>query len=180
MDKLKQVDFHTVLVNRCSQREYNGVPVSQETLLEILWAAIGKNREDGRRTAPMPMRDVIIKLYVASKDGVELYDGDQNTLKSVLNDDIRGQIARQEFVSQASHTVIMTGLFKNYKDSINEQKRNDWTWATAGGVCQNIYLAAAANDLGTVEVVSIHADEISNLLPLEDGERPICVMPLGK
>lgn len=180
MNKLKQVDLHSALTNRCTSREYNKITVDQESLLEILWAAIGKNREDGRRTAPMPMRDVIIKLYVASKDGVELYDGDQNTLKSVLKDDIRGQIARQAFVPNASHTIIMTGLFKNYKDSINEQKRNDWTWATAGGVCQNIYLAAAAHELGTVEVVSIHGDEISNLLPMEDGESPMCIMPLGK
>lgn len=180
MNMLKQADLHKALTRRCSQREYKGVDVEREVLLNILWAANGKNRECGRHTAPMPMREVIIKLYVASKNGVERYDEDVNMLSNVITDDIRHRIARQEFVSHASHTVIMTGLFKNYKDSVNEQKRNDWTWATAGGVCQNIYLAAAAHELGTVEVVSIHGDEISKLLPFEDGERPMCVMPLGK
>ncbi|BHH83460.1 nitroreductase family protein [Desulforhopalus sp. 52FAK] len=180
MKTLQQVDLHTALTKRCTSRSYNKVTVEQEVLLEVLWAGVGKNREAGGRTAPMPMRDVIIRVYVASKDGVELYDGDTGHLTSVSPDDVRSQIARQEFVPDASHVLIITGLFKNYKDKVNDQKRNDWTWATAGTVCQNIALGAAAHGLGTVLIVSIHEEEISKLLPLQDGERPIIVMPLGE
>jgi len=70
-------------------RKYRGEEVDGETLMRILWAGIGKNRRFGGRTAPMPMSDIIIKLYVASKDGVSLYDGANDTLKMALKNDIR-------------------------------------------------------------------------------------------
>ena len=180
MNEKPDFDLYHVLSKRSTSRKYRGEEVAGETLMRILWAGIGKNRPEGGRTAPMPLGDVIIKLYVASKGGVALYDGDKDTLETVLKNDIRDQLVHQSFVAKASHVIIMTGLFEDYGKNIGDQDRNDWTWATAGTVAQNIYISAAAHELGTVSIVWIKHAEIKRSLSLEDGERPMFVMPLGK
>ena len=56
-----------------------------------------------------------------------------------MKEDIREQLAHQGFVSRASHVIIMTGFFENYQENIGDRERNDWAYATAGTVLQNIY-----------------------------------------
>ena len=180
MSEKPNFNLYDALAKRRTSRKYQGEEVAEETLMSILWAGIGKNRDSGRRSAPMPMGDIIIKLYVAAKEGVALYDGDKETLETVLKNDIRDQLAHQDFVARASHVIIMTGLFDNYPANIGNQDRNDWTYATAGTVLQNIYLSAAAHQLGTAAIAWIKHEEIARLLSLKNGEKPMFVMPLGK
>jgi len=180
MSEKQNIDLYDALSKRRTSRKYRGEEVAEDNLMKILWAGIGKNRDSGGRSAPMPLGDVIIKLYVASKDGVALYDGEKDALETVLKDDIRDQLAHQGFVSKASHVIIMTGLFENYRENVGGQDRNDWTYATAGTVLQNIYLSAAAHELGTAAIAWIKHEEIERLLSLEKSEKPMFVMPLGK
>ena len=180
MSKKTNCELYDALSKRSTSRKYRGEEVDNETLMKILWAGIGKNRAGEGRTAPMPLGDIIIKLYVASKDGVALYDGDKDALETVLKNDIRDMIAHQDFVAKASHIIIMTGLFENYRTNIRDQDRNDWTYATAGTVLQNIYLSAAAHELGTAAIAWIKNEEIERLLSLKNDEKPMFVSPLGK
>ena len=180
MSEKQKFDLYDTLSKRRTSRKYRGEEVAGETLMRILWAGIGKNRAGRGRTAPMPMGDIIIRLYVASKDGVAVYNGDKDALEPVMKNDIRDQIAHQDFVAKASHVIIMTGLFDNYPTKIGDQDRNDWTYATAGTVLQNIYLSAIAHELGTAAIAWIKHEEIERLLSLKNGEKPMFVMPLGK
>ena len=180
MSEKQNFDLYDALSKRATSREYRGEEVARETLMRILLAGTGKNRAGKGRTAPMPMVDSIINLYVASKAGVALYDEDKDALESVLKSDIRDQIAHQDFVAKASHVIIITGLFENYPENIGDQDRNDWTYATAGAVFQNIYLSAVAHELGTAAIAWIKHEEISGLLSLKNSEKPMFVMPLGK
>jgi len=167
-------------LQRKTTRKYRNAEMPEEDLLKILWAGVGKNRESGKRTAPMPLGDVIINLYVASKDGVRLYDGEKNSLKSISEDDIRYKIAHQNFVGDAVNVIIMTANIDSYPESIDKESRKIWTHATAGTVAQNIYLAVAAMNLGTVMLAWIKHDEIERQLLLKEGEKPVYLMPVGK
>ena len=180
MDYKFNVDLYDALLQRKTTRKFGNAEMSEEDLLKILWAGVGENRENGKRTAPMPLGDVIINLYVASKDGVRLYDGVKSSLQSVSKEDIRHKIAHQKFVENAVNVIIMTGNIDSYPESIDAENRKIWTHATAGTVAQNIYLAAAAMNLGTVMLAWIRHDEIERQLPLKSGEKPVYVMPVGK
>ncbi|MCK5148173.1 nitroreductase family protein [bacterium] len=180
MEFLFNVDLYNALSKRMTTRKYGNVELSEKNLLKILWAGVGKNRESNGRTAPMPLGDVIINLYVASRDGVMLYNGEKNSLKSVSKEDIRAKIAHQDFVGDAANVIIMTADIESYPDSINKESRNIWTHATAGAVAQNIYLAAASLNLGTAMIAWIKHDEIEKLLPLKKVEKPFYIMPVGK
>ncbi len=180
MVKTFNVDLSDALSKRMTTRKYGNIEMPEENLLKVLWAGIGKNRENRGRTAPMPLGDVIISLYVASKDGVRLYNGENESLESISEDDIRDKIAHQDFVENAANVIIMTADIDNYPASIDNESRKIWTHATAGAVAQNIYLAAAALKLGTVMLAWIKHNEIEKLLPLKKGEKPLYLMPIGK
>jgi SagB-type dehydrogenase family enzyme len=173
-------DLFHLLDIRQSSREYTGEEVSGETLKKIIWAGIGKSRDGAGITAPMPRGIQVIKLYVASKDGVSAYNNEEATLEPIINDDIRDKIANQDFVQEASHVLILTGLHSIYPSKGNDQKRTNMIYTAGGIVMQNVYLAATALGLSTLAVANIKADEIERLLPLENEEQPIFVMPLGK
>jgi len=176
----KYIDLYDALLKRRTTRKYNNTDISDKDLLKILWAAIGKNRENGGHTAPMPLGDVIINLYVVSKNGIQLYDNEKSVLKSISTNDIRAKIAHQDFIMEAAKVIIMTAAFDKYPNSIDSESKKIWTHATAGAVAQNIYLASAALDIGTAMIAWIKHEEIEQLVPLKRDEKPVYLMPIGK
>jgi Nitroreductase family len=69
-----------VLSDRKSAREFGPGTLSPQTLSNLLWAAFGINRPDGRRTAPSAMNWQEVSIYVATPEGVYIYDAKDNTL----------------------------------------------------------------------------------------------------
>ena len=57
---------------RKSVREYSAKQLSDQDLSDLLWAAQGKNREDGKLTSPTAMNRQEIRLYVFTSKNVML------------------------------------------------------------------------------------------------------------
>ena len=55
---------------RRSVREYSSRELSEQEIADLLWAAQGKNREDGRMTSPTARNRQEIRLYLFTADGV--------------------------------------------------------------------------------------------------------------
>src|SRR5271157_3020083 len=87
------------LKERKTSREFSPKELPLEVLSDLLWAAFGTNRADGRRTAPSAMNMQEIEIYVAKSDGLYLYSAGSNELVQVLPNDIRGLTGRQPFVA---------------------------------------------------------------------------------
>ncbi|MDD5643968.1 MAG: nitroreductase family protein, partial [bacterium] len=75
------------------------------------------------RTAPSARNCQEIDIYVATKDGLFLYDAKNNILKQICNDDIRRETGKQDFTHQAPVTLIyvadyskMGNIPENIKD----------------------------------------------------------------
>jgi nitroreductase len=49
-----------------------------------------------------------------------------------------------------------------------------------GSAAQNIYLQAAALDLGTVFIGAFHEDQVERVLRLGGDEIPLGIMPVGR
>ena len=78
------------LDERKTTREFTGDPLEAQALSDLLWAAFGVNREGtGGRTAPSAMNSQEIDVYVATRDGLFLYDAKPHRLRRVLSEDIR-------------------------------------------------------------------------------------------
>ena len=91
---------------RMSQRAYADTPLEEPLLLELLWAAFGVNRSDGRRTAPSALNRQEISIYVARKDGLFLYDAHAGSLTRKLGADLRARTGVQGYVGTAPVNLV--------------------------------------------------------------------------
>ena len=83
------------LSERKTLRNFGPAPLPPQTLSNLLWAAFGVNRPDGKRTAPSAMNIQDIDIYVFLPEGVYVYDAAAHILKPVLAGDQRAKSARQ-------------------------------------------------------------------------------------
>jgi hypothetical protein len=72
------------LKDRMSQRAFGEEKLPLQTLSNLLWAAFGINRPDGRRTAPSARNWQEIDIYVATPDGLFLWDARKNLLNPIV------------------------------------------------------------------------------------------------
>ena len=71
------------LQDRRSTRTFTDATRSDQTLSDLLWAADGVNRKDGRRTAPSAMNRQDVTIYVGKADGTFRYDAAANRLVKI-------------------------------------------------------------------------------------------------
>jgi hypothetical protein len=79
-----------VLKDRQSSRAFSSKKLPMQVLSNLLWAAFGINRpESGKRTAPSAMNWQEIDIYVATCNGLYLYDAKAQRLEPVIDKDTR-------------------------------------------------------------------------------------------
>ena len=79
------------LALRASNRSISRQPLPEKDVSNILWAAWGVNRPDGRRTVPTARNMQAVALYAARADGVWRYEGEGHELIKVLDEDWRAE-----------------------------------------------------------------------------------------
>jgi len=157
-----------VLKDRTSWRRYNDEKIPLQVLSNLLWAAFGINRsESGRptrrpgRTAPSGGDRQDIDIYVATVDGVYVYDAKANILNPVVSEDVRSLSGRQyppptvpanmiPPLDEAPVNLIYVcdGLKKSKISTEEENLRS--AFAHTGCIVQNVFLYCASEGLATV------------------------------
>jgi SagB-type dehydrogenase family enzyme len=167
-----------VLKERKTNRDIKEGELTNQQLSDLLWAACGVNRPDGRRTAPTAMNDQEIDVYVALKKGLYLYEAKQHILIPILAEDVRGKMGKQKFTGDAAAMLIYVADYKKMGDASDADK--DFYSATdAGYVSQNVYLYCASVNLATVVLGWIDRDEISKTLNLRKDQKIILSQCVG-
>ena len=138
------------LKERKTLREFSPRELPLQVLSEMLWAACGINRPDsGGRTAPSAMDMQEIDIYVATKDGLYLFDAKENILQPILAEDIRGLTGKQAFVKEAPVNLIyVANLSKMSK--LSPEDANFYAATDTGFISENVYLYCASEGLATV------------------------------
>jgi nitroreductase len=165
------------LKQRHSSREFAAAILPMQTLSDLLWAASGVNRPDGRRTAPTArnMREILV--YVATADGAYLFDPDAHALKPVLNRDIRKLTGTQDFVGQAPVNLVYVADLGRM-DAGEEDKRL-YSATDTGFIAQNAYLYCASAGLATVVRGSVDRAALAAELRLSPNQRIILAQTIG-
>jgi nitroreductase len=167
-----------VLKERKSTREFGPGTLSPQTLSNLLWAAFGINRPDGRRTAPSAMNWQEVSIYVASPEGVYLYDARANALNPVLAGDFRAATGTQSFVKDAAiNLVYIADLSKTGNAASSEA--DTYTAADVGFIAQNVYLYCASEGLVTVVRASIDKPALAKTLNLSPQQKIILAQSVG-
>lgn len=71
------------LAQRHTTRTFSPDPLDNATLGNLLWAAWGRNRPDGKRTAPSALNRQALQLYVNKNDGLWRYDAARHSLDRI-------------------------------------------------------------------------------------------------
>lgn len=145
-----------VLHERHSTREFSAKPLPQQGLSNLLWAASGVNRpQSGRRTAPTAHDWREIDVYVATADGVYLYEPVGHVLRRVVAGDLRARTGVQDFVATAAVNLVYVANLDRM-DGANAEQQVFYSATDAGSVAQNVYLyCASAVPARTVAAIAL-------------------------
>jgi len=166
------------LKDRQTTREYGG-DLSPQMLSNLLWAASGINRPElGKRTAPTAKNWQEIDVYVATKQGMYLYDPKGNALIPVVWEDIRPLTYTQveRFKDAPINLVYIADLAKT---DVEASVAMGLAAMDTGFVAQNVYLYCASEGLPTAYRVSIPKDKLSETLKLRPTQRILGAQSVG-
>ena len=178
-DKTRGSVTMKALSDRKSVREYDTKALSLRDLSDLLWAANGINREDGRRTSPTASNKQEIDVYAIFAEGAYFYDAQAHALKPVAKGDYRGLIAMsQDFAKTAPVCLVIVMNLEKMGDPTVEQTKLMCS-VDAGIVCQNINIFCAAVGLSTVPRATMNKAELQKVLKLSSTQVPIMNNPVG-
>jgi nitroreductase len=166
-----------VLKNRMTARAFGEEKLSMQTLSNLLWAAFGISRPDGRRTAPSARNWQEIDIYVAAPDGLFLWDAHKNMLMPVVAKDVRALAGTQPFVKDAAVNLIYVA---NYTKVTGEGGSKDvWVGADAGFIGENVYLFCASEGLATVFRANIDREPLAKEMKLKPEQKIMFSQSVG-
>ena len=166
------------LSERKSSREFSRGELSPQVLSNLLWAANGVNRPDGRRTSPSAKNTQEIDIYVAKKEALYLYNPKEHALTVVIPEDIRSRIGRQVFVQHAPVGLVFVANTGKFRGG-SEEDALFYSATDTGYVSQNVYLFCASEGLSTVVLGTIDRDQLAKTMKLQPRQRIILTQPVG-
>lgn len=163
-NKERTATLMQALSDRQSIREYADTPIALQDLSDLLWAANGVNRPDGKRTAPSAVNRQDIKVYVLDTEGSWLYDHTEHALIKLNDGDFRQPI--RENMPPMNLVLVADAEWQ-------------WSGVDAGYVSQNIYLFCAANGMATVAMGMFDEEAVTKALNLLTEQQVVLVHPVG-
>lgn len=174
-EKSKGKSIMQTLSERKSVRSFDTKSLSKQDLSNLLWAAFGINRPDGKRTAPTARDMREITIYALMKEGAYKYDAENHQLALIKTGDFRSALAvSQDYVYQAPVSLVIVADTNKFE---GESKK--YAWVDGGIVSQNINLFCAGTGLVTVPRGFMDKDQLRDILMLKEGEEPILNNPVG-
>ncbi|MFO7923709.1 MAG: SagB/ThcOx family dehydrogenase [Bacteroidales bacterium] len=166
------------LNNRQSIRSYSSREPDRQDLSNLLWAAFGINRDDGRRTAPSARNWQETDIYLIMADGWYLYEPQEHALLKMGNEDLRKDAGSQDFVATAPLNLIYVADYERMTGS-NESNREFYSAADVGFISQNVYLFCASEGMATVVRGLVDRDRLKEVLKLRPAQHVVFGQTVG-
>ena len=167
------------LKDRKSSRAFSTEKLPVQVLGNLLWAAFGINRPDtGHRTAPSAVNWQEIDIYVATADGLYLYEAKGHTLQPILAKDIRAETGMQPFVKDAPVELIYVADYLRMGKGTDDGKNLNAAEDT-GFISENAYLFCASEGLATVVRGSVPKADLAKTLKLRPDQKIVLAQTVG-
>jgi SagB-type dehydrogenase family enzyme len=166
------------LSNRRSGRQFRPGKLPAQQLSNLLWAAYGVNRADGRRTAPSAMNRQSVDVYVTLPDAAYLYNAREHKLEPVAAGDLRAATGTQSFAAEGALNLVLVADMGRF-GSQSEENKATWAGVEAGAVVQNVYLYCASEGLATVVRASFQREALAQALKLKPGQKILVAQTVG-
>lgn len=166
------------LNRRSSTREFGKEALPPQALSNLLWAAYGVNRPDGKRTAPSANNRQTIDVYVTLPEGTYLYNAREHRLALVVAGDLRAATGSQPFVAQAPVNLVYVADYARMSGTPDATKTL-YSAAEAGFIGQNVYLYCASEGFSTVIRALLDRDALARSLHLRPEQRIMLSQTVG-
>lgn len=189
-NKTRGLPVMEALAKRASVRDWSDKDLSLQDLSDLLWAANGINRPDGRRTAPSAMNAQDVDIYVFMKDGAYKYDAAAHALLPIVAGDYRLTVtpprmpgAKPESKPGPPPTpapVLLVLVTDTGKFRMGETEMKLRIGALDVGIVSgNIGVFCAGTGLATRPRGSMDTAKIKELLKLTETQYPLLNHPVG-
>jgi SagB-type dehydrogenase family enzyme len=184
------VSVEEALQGRRSTRQFAARPLEVAQVSQLLWAADGINRPEGKRTAPAARAAYAIDLYLVAGErgvtglapGLYRYLAPEQALEVVAKGEFRAGVAKacnsQAWMATAPVLVAIAGDYARCAVK-NGDKAPMYTHFEAGFVAQNLLLEAGALGLGAGIVGGFNDQVLAQALQLPKAAVPLMVLPVG-
>lgn len=177
-DKSAGLSVMETFAQRKSIRNFSNKELSEQELGNLLWAATGQNRPDGKLTAPSCRNFQEIRLFVFDKNGVSEYIPASHSLNPIVKGDYRNLVAAgQDFVYEAPISLVMIADMTKFGNM--DERSKMMAAVDAGIISENISIACAGLGMATVPRATMNSSEILTLLSLPDNHIAIMNNPIG-
>jgi nitroreductase len=143
-------------------------------LSDLLWAAWGINRADGKRTAPSANNRQQMEVYVALAEGLYVYNAKAQQLDPVAREDLRAATGGQPFVGQAALDLVYVA-----RQAKPGQGDDSSAFAETGFIAQNVYLYCASAGLATVVRGSVDRAALAKAMKLLPEQKITLAQTVG-
>ena len=154
--------FMETLNERHVERAFDARPLPMQEVSNVLWAACGVNRKDGRLTVPTAMNRQLVGVYAVLSEGVYRYDAQQNVLEPVLRGDYL-KLYRNGAPMVLLHVAKESDRYSPFH---------------IGSMYENVALYCASAGLANV-MKAQETDRLDGKLPLPEGWKVYMIQPVG-
>lgn len=151
------------LGSRHVERAFDERTLPMQEVSNVLWAACGVNREDGRLTVPTALNRQLVGVYAVLPDGVYRYDAKQNVLEQVL----KGDGYLKTYANGAPMVLLHAA-----------QESERYSAMHVGSMYENVALYCASAGLANV-MKAQETDKLEGKLSLPDGWKIYMIQPVG-
>lgn len=180
-DKACPMTLTEALTHRKSDREFSDKALTLQELANLLWAAGGVNRPNGRLVYPVAMDKQDTTIYIFTRENVSKYDPKLNTLEIIASGDHRAETGQQDFVAQAAVNLAYVHDVSLWEDmKAPDELKLRWGFAHTGAIMQNVYLYCAAMGWNCVVRGSFEGEKLAKLLKLSPSQNITLIHTVGK
>jgi len=179
--------FEQALVKRRIEPQFTGQPLKFEQIGQLAWAGYGitKSATGGPpagQIRPLPEELYPINLYFATPEGIYAYSPNEHSLRQVLDQDVRGALAKAsinpEAVATAGCDIIITGSVRNSTGRSSSKVRS-FMLLQAGQIAQNIQLQTATLELAFMPVGDFDTQSVSRICNIPRNLEPLYIICIG-
>ena len=162
---------------RRSSRGFSTEKLPLQIVGEVLFAADGATRKDGRKTVPTARNKQNQRVYAFTSEAVYLYNSRKHSLELVKNGDFRKICGTQPFHAKAPLVLVFVSDMTAVGNTPELQAL--YAGNHSGSASQNVYLYAASKNLATVVCGMLDRKKIKDFLNLPSGDMVIFSQPIG-
>ncbi|MDR3590621.1 MAG: SagB/ThcOx family dehydrogenase [Negativicutes bacterium] len=168
-----------VFQERQSGREFANRNLELQDLSNLLWAAYGINRQDGKHTAPSARNVQEYEIYVIMEQGVYVYEPKNHELVPVVEGDYRGSAGSQAYVATAPVDLMYVADLSKISWMPDMNGKLSIAYIDVGFIAENAALFCASEGLVSVPRLNMDTAKLAQIMRLSPDQKVILSTSVG-